>query len=173
MESSAAATGGPRTTERTRRVLVDPLAPLIRTGAALGRQEADRVPQWAVGALTVGGAPADDGQQLQLVNSLSPPLDVCERRRVAGIMVQPHYDSLHRCRRSFRAYSVPMEAVLATVALLSVLVLALVLLSRTWVRSSRLGGYRATHATDEPEQGPQVPEDDDARWHWRDDAPKP
>ena len=92
-------------------------------------------------------------------------------------MVRPHYHSLHRCRRSFLVYSVLMEAVLATVALLSLLVLALVMLSRTWVRSSRLGGYRATHGTDErtdePEQGPQVPEDDDARWHWRDGTPKP
>ena len=69
-------------------------------------------------------------------------------------MVRPHYHSLHRCRRSFLVYSVLMEAVLATVALLSLLVLALVMLSRTWVRSSRLGGYRATHGTDERRTSP-------------------
>ena len=61
-----------------------------------------------------------------------------------------------------------MEAWLTTGALLIVMVVALVLLSRAWVRSSRLGGYRATHRPDGMEQGPQVPEDDDARWHWDD-----
>ena len=70
-----------------------------------------------------------------------------------------------------RTYIAPVEALLATVALLIVVVLALVLLSRTWVRSSRLGGYRATHGPDGLERGPQVPEDDDARWHWGDGKP--
>ena len=41
-----------------------------------------------------------------------------------------------------------MEALLATLALLIVVALALVLLSRTWVRSSKFGGYRATHEPD-------------------------
>ena len=67
-----------------------------------------------------------------------------------------------------RRYMSSMEALLTTGALLIVMVLALVLLSRAWVRSSRLGGYRATHRPDGMEQGPQVPEDDDAPWHWDD-----
>ena len=65
-----------------------------------------------------------------------------------------------------------MDALLTTVALLIVMVLALVLLSRAWVRSSRVGGYRATHRADGIEDGPQVPEDDDARWQWDDDHPR-
>ena len=65
-----------------------------------------------------------------------------------------------------------MDALLATVALLIVMVLALVLLSRAWVRSSRVGGYRAAHRADGIEEGAQVPEDDDARWQWDDDRPR-
>jgi hypothetical protein len=57
---------------------------------------------------------------------------------------------------------------MATVALLLVIALALVLLSRAWVRSSILGGYGTAHRSDGLEQGPQVPEDDDVRWHWGD-----
>ncbi len=66
-----------------------------------------------------------------------------------------------------------MDALLTTVALLIVIVVALVLLSRAWVRSSRVGGYRASHRADGIEYGAQVPEDDDARWHWDDDHPRP
>ena len=65
-----------------------------------------------------------------------------------------------------------MDALLTTVALLIVMVLALVLLSRAWVRSSRVGGYRASHRPDGIEDGAQVPEDDDARWQWDDDRPR-
>lgn len=65
-----------------------------------------------------------------------------------------------------------MEAWLTTVALLVVVVVALVILSRTWVRSSRLGGYRVTHGQDGVEQGARVPEDDDARWHWGGGSPE-
>lgn len=67
-----------------------------------------------------------------------------------------------------------MEAVLATVAMLLIIALALVLLSRAWVRSSRLGGYRASQGPAGRESGPRVPqEDDDVHWKWGDDKPKP
>ena len=60
-----------------------------------------------------------------------------------------------------------MEAVLAAIALLFVIGLALVLLSRGWVHSSRLGGYGAAHGAEERTSAPGVPqEDDDVRWHW-------
>ena len=49
-----------------------------------------------------------------------------------------------------------MDALLTTVALLIVMVLALVLLSRAWVRSSRVGGYRASHRADGIEDGAQA-----------------
>jgi hypothetical protein len=69
-----------------------------------------------------------------------------------------------------------MEAVLATFAVVLLMIGALALLARSWPRSSRLGGYRAwTHArpSDRPaqaqERGEAVREDDDVRWHW--DAP--
>ncbi len=66
-----------------------------------------------------------------------------------------------------------MEAVLATVALLFVIGLALVLLSRAWVRSSRLGGYRASQGPDGRESAPGVQqEDDDVHWKWGEDKPK-
>ena len=65
-----------------------------------------------------------------------------------------------------------MEALLATLAVLIVVVLALVLLSRTWVRSSKFGGYRATHEPDGLERGAQVPEDVDVRWYWGDGKPE-
>ncbi len=66
-----------------------------------------------------------------------------------------------------------MEAVLATVALLFVVGLVLVLLSRAWVRSSRLGGYHASQGPDALESPPRVPqEDDDVRWKWGEDKPK-
>jgi hypothetical protein len=66
-----------------------------------------------------------------------------------------------------------MQALLATVGLLIGIWLALVLLSRAWVRSSRLGGYRATHRTDGLEPGPRVPEDDDVHWKWKGDKREP
>lgn len=75
-----------------------------------------------------------------------------------------------------------MEAILITAALLVLMGTAVVLLGRTWPRSSRLGGYRArtrggpagSPARDQ-EQGLAIREDDDARWRWddgRDDAPR-
>ncbi len=62
----------------------------------------------------------------------------------------------------------PVEMVLATGALLVLMLLALIALGRGWVRSSSIGGYRATHGADGIEEGPEVPEDDDARWNWSD-----
>ncbi len=62
----------------------------------------------------------------------------------------------------------PVETVLATGVLLVLMLLALTALGRGWVRSSSIGGYRANHGTDGIEEGPKVPEDDDAHWHWSD-----
>ncbi len=66
-----------------------------------------------------------------------------------------------------------MQALLATVGLLIVIGLALVLLSRAWVRSSRLGGYGTTHRPDGRDSGPRVPEDDDVHWKWKRDKRGP
>jgi len=66
-----------------------------------------------------------------------------------------------------------MQALLATIGLLIVIGLALVLLSRAWVRSSRLGGYGTTHRADGPDPGPRVPEDDDVHWKWKGDDRTP
>lgn len=66
-----------------------------------------------------------------------------------------------------------MEAVLATIALLFVIGLSLVLLSRAWVRSSRLGGYRVSPGSEGREGVPRAPEeDDDVHWRWGDDHPE-
>ena len=66
-----------------------------------------------------------------------------------------------------------MEAVLATLAVVLLMVGALTLLARSWPRSSRLGGYRAWTRGGSPdrpaqdqERGDAVREDDDVRWHW-------
>ncbi len=66
-----------------------------------------------------------------------------------------------------------MEAVLATFAIVLLMIGALALLARSWPRSSRLGGYRAwtrAGASDRPaqaqERGESAREDDDVRWHW-------
>jgi hypothetical protein len=66
-----------------------------------------------------------------------------------------------------------MESVVATFALLVLMVLALGALARAWVRSSQSAGYRVEHGADGIEREPQVPEDDEARWSWRDREPKP
>jgi hypothetical protein len=77
-----------------------------------------------------------------------------------------------------------VEALLATLALLLVIVGGLMLLARVWPRSSRLGGYRGWKGSgsDRPsaqaqERGEAIREDDDGRWHWRDpespDRPDP
>lgn len=60
-----------------------------------------------------------------------------------------------------------MEALLTTVGLLIVILLVMVVLSRVWVRSSRLGGYGVSRGP-EGDQGPRPPEDDDVAWHWDD-----
>ena len=66
-----------------------------------------------------------------------------------------------------------MQAVLATLGLLGVIGLALVLLARGWVRSSRLGGYGVAHGPEGRKSATGVPqEDDDVRWHWGGDEPE-
>lgn len=66
-----------------------------------------------------------------------------------------------------------MEAILATVIVIGLIVLGFAALARTWPRTSRLGGYRARtgdrgadHTALDEEQGQAGREDDDARWHW-------
>jgi hypothetical protein len=74
-----------------------------------------------------------------------------------------------------------MDALLMTAALVGLMIAALVLLGRTWPRSSRLGGYRAGRGAGHdtgggPDAGaPEVgaPEDDDAHWRWTDPGPGP
>ncbi|MGB8648906.1 MAG: hypothetical protein WCF84_26955 [Anaerolineae bacterium] len=66
-----------------------------------------------------------------------------------------------------------MEALLATAGLLLVIGLALVLLSRVWVGSSRLGGYGNSQRDDGPEPGARAQEDDDVRWNWKGDDRTP
>ena len=75
-----------------------------------------------------------------------------------------------------------MEALLLTLGVVLLMVGTLVLLSRTWPRSSRLGGFRAGRgaghgAEGGSDPGAAVPEDDDARWQWPDandgGAPRP
>ncbi len=53
-----------------------------------------------------------------------------------------------------------------------VIVLGLVLLSRAWVRSSRVGAYHTTEWSDGHGTGPRPREDDDARWHWDERPPR-
>lgn len=59
-----------------------------------------------------------------------------------------------------------MEALLMTAVVLVAIVVGLVLLSRVWVHSSKLGGYHAARGADEPDRRPKVPEDDEERWRW-------
>lgn len=59
-----------------------------------------------------------------------------------------------------------VEAILMTVGLLAVMLGALVVLARFWPRSSRRTGYHIRGGASE--DAPRVPEDDDARWRWRD-----
>ena len=66
-----------------------------------------------------------------------------------------------------------MQALLATLGLLGVIGLALVLLARGWVRSSRLGGYGVAHGPEGRKSATGVPEeDDDVRWHWGGEKPE-
>jgi hypothetical protein len=60
-----------------------------------------------------------------------------------------------------------MGALIATAGTLVVIAGALVLLARIWPHSSRQTGYRIT-GHDRADGEPPVPEDDDARWHWKD-----
>ncbi len=60
-----------------------------------------------------------------------------------------------------------VEAALMAVAVLVVMALALVLLARGWPHSSRRTGYRISGRDRPAGEEPPVPEDDDARWHWR------
>lgn len=67
-----------------------------------------------------------------------------------------------------------MDAWLATLAVVGLMVLALVLLARTWPRSSRGGGYRAGRgaghaAGSDAAAEPPAPEDDDVHWSWPED----
>lgn len=61
----------------------------------------------------------------------------------------------------------------APIALIALMLLALVLLAKTWPRSSHAGGYGATRdGAGGPSlgTGPTVREDDDAHWNWRADG---
>jgi hypothetical protein len=69
-----------------------------------------------------------------------------------------------------------MEALLLTLGVVLLMVGTLVLLSRSWPRSSRLGGFRAGRgaghdAGSGPDPDAGVPEDDDAHWRWSDPDP--
>ena len=65
-----------------------------------------------------------------------------------------------------------MEALLLTAAVVGAMVLALVLLGRTWPRSSRAGGFRAGKGAGRDAPDPGVAggarEDDDVHWSWPD-----
>jgi hypothetical protein len=75
-----------------------------------------------------------------------------------------------------------MDALVLTVGVFGLMALALILLGRTWPRSSRVVGYRAGRGAGHADGGagsgagagtaePGAPEDDDARWSWPDDDP--
>jgi hypothetical protein len=72
-----------------------------------------------------------------------------------------------------------MDALLMTAAVIGLMIGALVLLGRTWPRSSRLGGYRAGRGAGHEGGGGDagadagVPEDDDAHWRWTSPGPGP
>jgi hypothetical protein len=64
-----------------------------------------------------------------------------------------------------------MEGLVLTFVLAIVMVAAIVLLGRSWPRSSRIGGYRARRDTGPPAAPgePPVREEDDVRWDWTGD----
>jgi len=63
-----------------------------------------------------------------------------------------------------------VEGLLLTVVLAFVMLAAIVLLGRSWPRSSRIGGYRARRDGGAPAAAePPVREDDDVRWDWTGD----
>ena len=68
-----------------------------------------------------------------------------------------------------------MEALIATVALLVLIVAALVVLGRGWPSSNRAGGFRTWTrgaSSDDPdlaeERGEAPRDDDETRWYWDD-----
>ena len=61
-----------------------------------------------------------------------------------------------------------MEAVLLTLAMFGLMTGALVVVARFWPRSSRRTGYRISGQDSARGETPPVPEDDDARWEWKD-----
>jgi hypothetical protein len=64
-----------------------------------------------------------------------------------------------------------MEGLVLTFVLAVVMVAAIVLLGRSWPRSSRIGGYRARRENGAPTApvDPPVREEDDVRWDWTGD----
>ncbi|MFN8629906.1 MAG: hypothetical protein U0838_06155 [Chloroflexota bacterium] len=60
-----------------------------------------------------------------------------------------------------------MEALLLTVAMLGLMVLALALMARYWPRSSSRTGFHISGKDAPSGQPPAAPEDDDARWRWK------
>jgi len=56
---------------------------------------------------------------------------------------------------------------IASIGLLAVMAVGLMVLARFWPRSSRRTGYRITGQDVSPDD-PPVPEDDEARWRWKD-----
>jgi hypothetical protein len=61
-----------------------------------------------------------------------------------------------------------MLGVLLTVGMLGVMGAALLVVARFWPRSSRRTGYRISGQDTTAGEAPPIPEDDDARWNWRD-----
>jgi hypothetical protein len=61
-----------------------------------------------------------------------------------------------------------MEGLVFTLVVVALMVVAIVVLGRSWPRSSRIGGYRAKRDGGAPAASgePPVREDDDAGWNW-------
>jgi hypothetical protein len=60
-----------------------------------------------------------------------------------------------------------MEALLLTIAMLGLMVVALALVARFWPRSSSRTGYRISGQDSQARDEPTAPEDDDAHWNWK------
>ena len=65
-----------------------------------------------------------------------------------------------------------MDALLLTLVMVALMVIALAVVARWWPRSSHLGGYRA-RSGGKGDAEPPVREDDDAHWQWTADPPAP